>query len=218
MKFKSLCPSVICQDDINKMIGEALSHQYSFVKRTPPSETDEWDESDLKSFEVDPEFVDRVYVIQALEDGISDKLFELVARQIYNGRALYLTFIASCSYEGSYTYAAGEIYVTFDAQIFFNSMLELCHGPDGIWSSMADDGCQIENSFYFYCHPPRFWRTTPRLMFLCLDKFYDEWSKLREQATAPGSLPEILLKTIDDHMRIRETRRHYDDGFTLALR
>nr|BDT62973.1 MAG: hypothetical protein [Trachysalambria curvirostris nimavirus] len=201
--FKSLCPSVKCQDDIGEMIGEALSLQYPGVARTPASEIDKWDASDLLNFQVDPSFINRVYSIHACHS----QAWELVARQIYKGRALYLTLLAFV--KGPYdddSQISLYIYVTLEAQIFLNSLLDNTHDLEGILRSMVDDGYVDENSWYFHSRFPHLRRTTPKLLYLCLKVVYNRWDELKEQATASGSLPKTLVKMIEDDRRIRDTR------------
>nr|BDT62969.1 MAG: hypothetical protein [Trachysalambria curvirostris nimavirus] len=215
--FKSLCPSVKCQDDIGEMIGEALSRQYPGAARTPASEIDKWDASDLLNFEVDPRLINRVYFIDEFD-------FKLVARQIYKGRALYLHFEAFFyynydRYEGldldkDNAYFSVRLYVTFDAQILLNSVLDHTHDLEGILRSMVDDGYVDKNSWYFYSRFPHLRRTTSKLLYLCLEAVYIRWGELKEQATAPGILPKTLVKMIEDDTRIRDTfvdYRYYRD-------
>nr|BDT62971.1 MAG: hypothetical protein [Trachysalambria curvirostris nimavirus] len=207
--FKSLCPSVKCQDDIGEMIGEALSRQYRGAARTPDSEIDKWDRSDLLNFEVDPRLINRVYFI---DDS------KLVARQIYKGRALYLHFEASFyftyrrygpAFDKVNDKFSIRLFVTFDAQILLNSVLDHTHDLEGIFRSMVDDGYVDENSWYFYSRFPHLRRTTPKLLYLCLKVVYNRWDKLKEQATAPGILPKTLVKMIEDDTRIRDSKFDY---------
>nr|BDT62972.1 MAG: hypothetical protein [Trachysalambria curvirostris nimavirus] len=209
--FKSLCLSVKCQDDIGEMIGEALSRQYPGAARTPASEIDKWDASDLLNFQVDPSFINRVYSIEASRNSSS---FELVARQIYKGRALYLTFsVFPHDPNDPDSLISLYLYMTLDAQILLNSLLNDTHDLEGIFRSLIDDGYVDDNSWYFHSRFPHLRRTTPKLLYLCLKVVYNRWDKLKEQATAPGSLPKTLVKMIEDDRRIRDTRYDYEDGY-----
>ncbi|KAG7157949.1 hypothetical protein Hamer_G026506 [Homarus americanus] len=110
-------------DDIHELIGTALEYQYMLDKRTSPWEMCEWKDEELENFKINLEAVDRLYYIYHSDEGVSRQDFEFVGRMVYNDRLIYIQMDAGCDYTGFDCAGGGEIYITFDAQIFLKSII-----------------------------------------------------------------------------------------------
>ena len=60
--FKSLVPDIKTVDDIDYYVGYPLIYQYMFERKTSPWEMSTWDDN-LYSFEIDTDYVDRLYAV-----------------------------------------------------------------------------------------------------------------------------------------------------------
>lgn len=208
--FLSLDASVANQDDIADLLGEALTYQYLFDKRASPWERASWDDHDLDSFRIQVDMIQRLYYISHYDDGVSGREYELVVRTVHKERAVYAKLTAGCDFTGFECQGGGEIYITYDAQIFLKSILSGDIDLHGIWKSMVADGLEVEEPSTFDLLPVRAWNTVPMLKFLCHMKVYDERDTLRQKAAL--TLPKTLAQSVEEFLKTRETRDHHDFG------
>ncbi|KAG7177512.1 hypothetical protein Hamer_G025157 [Homarus americanus] len=207
--FKSVRSEVTCADDIDELIGTAFCYQYMFDKRTSPWEMCEWRDGELEDFEIDLEVVDRLYYISHCDDGVSGRDFEFAGRMEYNGRHVYIKMSAGCDYTGFECQGGGEIYITFDPQIFLKSIITNEYQPHDIWGVMAEDGLQVEEPSSFDLLQSKAWNNVPMLKFLCHMAVYDHKDTLTHY---PYNLPRPVAASVEEFIRTRETRDHYDEG------
>lgn len=207
--FKSLDQRVVVPDDILEVVAEAMGYQYMFTKRTSPWEMVEWTEGELNSFNIDKNKIDRVYYIYGFDTGVSDRNYTLLARMRYGPRKAYFILNAGCDFTGFSCQGGGEIYVTFDPQIFLKSIVTSEHRPHDIWTSMVEDGLAVDEPTPFELLPERLWSSAPMLKYLCHQAVYNHQDTLAPEAAK--TLPKILADSVDEFIRTRTTRDHYND-------
>lgn len=98
--FRSLDRRVINQQDILGLMGEALSYQHMFSRRTTLYEIAEWKKDDLDHFTIDANKMDRVYYIKNYSVPGGEKLYTLLARMQYGSRKAYFILSANREFQG----------------------------------------------------------------------------------------------------------------------
>ena len=135
------------------ILGEALHYQYMFTHQTP-MEMD-YDELEEDNIEIDLEKVDRVYHIKFSDYcGVGERDFEFIGWMQYGKeeeKPLYVEMIASCDLMGFQSYGGGHIYVSRDADLFMDMVLnEEKHDIYSIYQSLAEDGIRAEKKWESY--------------------------------------------------------------------
>ncbi|KAG7168045.1 hypothetical protein Hamer_G018488 [Homarus americanus] len=178
-------------------------------KRTSPWEMCEWRDGELEKFEINLEAVDRLYYTSHYDDDVSGQDFEFAGRMVYNGRLIYIKMSAGCDYTGFECQGGGEIYITFDAQIFLKSIITNKYKPHDIWVTMAKDGLQVEEPSSFDLLQMKEWKNVPTLKFLSHMTIYDYKDTLKHY---PYHLPGPVAASVEEFIRTRETRDHDEEG------
>nr|XP_053646493.1 uncharacterized protein LOC128698324 [Cherax quadricarinatus] len=129
--------------DIEDLIGTALIYQYMFTKSTSPWERSHWTDRELEGFEIDLEAVDRLYYVHHADDGVSGREFEFAGRMEYHNHPVYVKMSAGCDFTGFDCQGGGSIYISRDAQIFLEAILEDEYQPRSILQAMLQDGLQV---------------------------------------------------------------------------
>ena len=215
--FKSVKPEVKKADDIDDYVGEALSYQYQFEKRTSPWEAAQWDYDKLQAFKIDTNKVDRLYHIYNFDDGVGDRDFELIVRLEHEGRPLYVELSAGCDYTGFDCQGSGIIFVSRDANLFMKLVLKQVRNKDVIYESLRADGIQVDEEYYEYSNncSRMLINSAPMLKYLCHQAIYDEISRSGALQGYQTVLPKILAESVTDFIRTEEAKRHYDACWTL---
>lgn len=208
--FRSIVKGIYTADDIDDLVGVALIYQNMFDRRTSPWEIAEWQENELENFCIESCNVDRLYHIYHFDDDVSGREYELLARLDYHGRSIYVKLCAGCDYTGFDCQGGGEIYLSFDAQVFLKSIVNNDQNPRGIWESMVEDGLMVEEPSDFDFQQVRTWNNVPMLKFLCHMTVYNQHDRLRHYDEV---LPNPVAASIEEFVRVRQTRDHYDNGF-----
>lgn len=208
-KFQSLVRDVQTADEMDVMIGLALSYQEMFDRRTSPWEMHMWDQDDLQNFKVDLEKVDRLYHIKFEDDELEQRNFELVVRLEHEPKTwIFVELVAGCDFTGFECRGGGEIYLSFDPKVFLKSVLNWDYNIQSIWRSMMDDGYQVGEPLEHELLPVCLWRSVPMLKFLCHMALYSHHEQLNLDMLA---LPKSLVNSITEFNRMRETRHHHDE-------
>ncbi|XP_068237560.1 uncharacterized protein [Palaemon carinicauda] len=207
--FKSIVDCVTCVDDINEYVGTALHYQQIFEKRTSPWERAEWADDELENFQVLAEHIDRLYHIHHFDDNISGKEYELIARMDYQGRSVYVRMSAGCDYTGFECQGDGEIYVSYDAEVFLKSIITGECNQHGIWKSMIDDGLDVTEPTEFDHQKHWGWNDTPQLQYLCHEAVHANQDQLQYYDEV---LPGAISNSVTHHMKVKDTYDHYHNG------
>ncbi|XP_042239460.1 uncharacterized protein LOC121877701 isoform X2 [Homarus americanus] len=142
--LKSLVNGVQTAEEMENMIGTALSYQDMFDHRTSPWEMHKWEQEDLQKLKIDLEKVDRLYHIKFQDDEVEQRDYELVARVEFAPKTwMFIELVAGCDYTGFDCRGGGEIYVSFDAQVFLKSVLNRDYSIHRIWQSMVEDDYEV---------------------------------------------------------------------------
>ena len=126
--FRSLVPSVKKPEDIDDYLGYVLMNQLDFVRKTSPWEMSLWDQDELQKFCIDSECIDRVYVIEGVDNEDSPEgSYSLTARMKYKEKKIFVFLMSSCCDSGfdCKPHSSGEIYVSFDVDIFYNTIISV---------------------------------------------------------------------------------------------
>ena len=93
--FESRIQSIKNVNDIKNIIGEILSYEHIFERKTTPWEIHTWDYKDLQEITIDLEKIDRLYDIYHQDDDDEYLIsYELTARMDYNNNPLYFKLFA----------------------------------------------------------------------------------------------------------------------------
>ncbi|XP_047474776.1 uncharacterized protein LOC125029071 [Penaeus chinensis] len=206
--FKSIIPSITSAEDISEFIGPALSYQYMFDRRTSPWEMEHFEDGELEKFEMDLEKVDRLYYIYAYDDVFGSK-YEILARLDYKGKSAYVNLVASCDFTGFECQGGGYIYISFNTNVFTKIMLDDHHKRDLIYNSLASDGVNVEEQSEHDRLPARMWQSVPMLKFLCHMAICEHKDRLRH--VYAEVLPEVLINSIDEFLKLQETKNAFED-------
>ena len=135
------------------------------------------------------------------------RYYNLVARMVYGNRRLYFIMRYLLSWP-----SIDFIFVSFDPQLFLKSVINHHHNPHAIWESMVEDGLDVEEPSPFDMLPLRLWNSVPHSVFtlklLSHVAIYKEKEKLQDIASA--TLPRTLKASVEDFLKARETREHYE--------
>lgn len=207
--FKSIIPSVTSAEDMSEFIGLALSYQYMFDRRTSPWEMEHFEDNELEKFEIDLEKVDRLYYIYAYDDEAFGTKYEILARLDCQGKSAYVNLVASCDFTGFECQGGGYIYISFNANVFTKIMLNDHHKRDLIYNSLANDGVNVEGQSEHDRLPACMWQSAPMLKYLCHLAIYEHKDRLRHVYTE--ALPEVLINSIDEFLKLQETKKTFED-------
>ena len=207
--FKSLDPRIKTAKELLVVVGEALTWQELFTRKTPPWEMVEWETDELKCYEVHANRVDRVYHIYVDDgDGVGHRRYILLGRMRYGSRMSYFALEAGCDFCGFICEGGGEIYVTFDAQIFLKSVVRPSQNPHAIWTLMLEDGLKVHEPSPFDLLPVRRWKGVPMLKYLCHQTVCKHRDILADEAARV--LPKLLADSVGEFIRTRSSREHYE--------
>ncbi|XP_069972496.1 uncharacterized protein [Penaeus vannamei] len=206
--FKSIVETVNSAEEIDDLIGEALTYQDMLDKRTSPWEMHCWSQEELQNFRIKLSNVDRLYHIHFFDDHLEERKFVLVARILYKERHVFVQLIAGCDFTGFHCRGGGEIYISLDAQVFLKSVLDQKYDIQKIWRAMVDDGYNVEQPSEYDLKPMRLWHSTPMLKFLCHMAVYNNKEYLKHYNQV---LPKSLVDCVDEFIKLRVTRDHHDE-------
>ncbi|XP_042893996.1 uncharacterized protein LOC122267876 isoform X2 [Penaeus japonicus] len=206
--FKSLVEAVNSAQEIDDLVGEALTYQALIDKRTSPWEMKCWNHEELQNFRIKLENVDRLYHIHFFDDQLEQREFELVVRMLHNKTHIFVQLSAGCDYTGFDCRGGGEIYISKDPQVFLKSVLEQDYDIQKIWRSMIDDGYDVEQPTEHDLKPMKLWHSIPMLKFLCHMAVYKNKEELKHY---PQVLPKPVVDCIDEFIKLRMTRDHHDE-------
>ena len=189
--FKSLVPDIKTIDDIFDYVRNPLLYQHMFKRKTSPCEISTWDD-DLHNFKIDKNQIDRLYAVNRNinEDEVE---YYLLCRMKYKDKNVFVKLIAICSWR----ICGGEIYVTTDANIFYNVVVSV--KKEKILESLLEDNYNI--TIYSDLSNP------PKLMYMCHKVIMDNQHRL---AYYPEVLPKSLTKSLNEFITIKEAMNAYN--------
>ena len=209
--FKSIDPRITCTDDIDDLIGYSLEYQHMFKKETAPWEMRNWMEDELDNFRIDYRKIERVYYIH-FRDGYFSQDYKLIARMIYKSQSLYIAMGATYDRkEGFSRYGGGRIYVSRDAHMFMNTVLDerFLYVMNRIYESLMVDGIDaVWKSRYDTAWRKKMATNPPMLTFLCHSSIVERQMPREYYSNV---LPKILVDSVDDHKKTQIARKNYDD-------
>lgn len=206
--FKSVDASIASAEDMAEQVGHALCYQYMFDRRTSPWEMEEFEDDDLQHFEVILEKVDRLYYINQLDDGVSNREYEILARMDHGRKKAYVSVIACCDFTGFDCQGGGYIFVSFNVNVFSKIMLERQHDHQAIYRSLAEDGLSVQEQSEYDRAPACRWESVPMLKYLCHVEISDSKNNLAR--VYKDYLPKMLIESVDEFIKLRETREAFD--------
>ena len=207
--FKSIVPNVsdALTIQFKLMNGFCFADEYTYYKRTPPWELSQWANGELERFKIKLEQVDRLYQLNIIDN--EDWLgVEMVARLNYEGRHIFVkihvnNYITACQCVGDCI-----ILISTDADSFMRTVITSEYQGDLVQKSLAEDGIFIQSpTEYDHCDM-KFWKSVPNLKYLCHHNIFANQTKLRNYANV---LPKILTKSIDDFIKMKSTKKFYDN-------
>ena len=207
--LKSVDPNIRDADDILEYIYGALEYQWMFDTRTTPWERDQWDDKELQNFKIMVEYIDRIYHIWFYDDGVTGQEFRLIARMDYGGQHLYVEMNANCDFTGFDCQGQGNFYVSRDANLFMKTVLNKACKSHLIYKSLQEDGIICEEQTEYDSVKRMFWRNPPLLKYLCHESVYKNQNLLNSYY--PKVLPNLLVISVRDFIKVKETRKDYDD-------
>jgi len=206
--FKSVYFEVKNADDMDDYVGNPLCHQSDFYRSTMPWEKTLWEDKELENFEIDLEFVDRLYYIYYATKNAGTKLeeaFQIVARMDYKGRKVYFELLAICTFWGFMIAGGGLIFVSEDPNLFMKLIMTNKHPSDLIYQSLREDGIRVEEpTEYDVCC--RLQRSPPTLKLLCHLEMYN-YKNLFEASFS--ELPKTLGESVKSFMQMMEAHKAY---------
>ena len=203
--FKSLVPEVKTADEIDDYVGYPLLYQYMFERKTSPWEMSSWNKEDLQNFQIDVDQIDRLYSVTREDDDMSGGRFYLLARMKYTDKDMFVELIASCDSSGFDCQGGGEIYITSNPNIFYNTTA-IGREKDKILTSLLEDGYEI--TIQPEVNSVSSWHNPPNLLSLCHKAVRDNQHCL---AHYPDVLPKLLTNSLNDYIRVKEAMDHYDE-------
>lgn len=144
--LKSFVAKVSTYDDLLECMEPALSYQFMFERKTSPWEMSEWDQNELQKFKVEAEKIDRVYYVHCTENEFGSD-FYVLCRMKYADKHVFVEFVAGCDYTGFDCQGGGEIYVTLNANNFFNEALQKLDDTDDVnllLHALQEDGHHVD--------------------------------------------------------------------------
>ena len=213
--FKSLVPYVQTANDIAKYVGCALSHQYTYERKTSPWEIEQWnaEEHELDFFNIRIEAVDRVYRILC---DTEKNWFYLLARMEYRkGDFVFVELEAGCNYYKEIPRWGGNIYITRHAFIFTKTVYFPSDVERLIYQSLRDDDYAFEEKTEHDWKPAGLWNEPPTLKFICLQEIdyginHQEVEELQLKHYSQV-LPTLLKQSVDEFTIIQEAIVSYDN-------
>ncbi|CAL4240445.1 unnamed protein product [Meganyctiphanes norvegica] len=140
--FHSIVEGVDNVNDVNELIGEAIQYQYMFETRRLPSESLDVCQDDLHNFNIDINKINRLYYIHH-SDNTSHRKYQLLARMDYNYEHVFVKLSAGYEFTRFGCLGGGAIYVTKNANTFFNLMVEERYNKMKICQSLQEDGYSV---------------------------------------------------------------------------
>lgn len=200
--LKSLVADVKTADEISDQVGSALLYQYMFERKTAPCERASWDEEELKDFEVDEDDIDRLYSLDCHEDeNYSEGDYHLAARVRRGDMHVFVELIASCDSSGFECQGGGELFITANANIFYNVVACQLDNQEAILASLLEDGYDIVSQVGGRLCPVTSWHNPSRLMFLCHEAIRDNKQRLPHYRDV---LPKSLADSVLEFIQVRE--------------
>ena len=207
LSFQSILPDFPNAKSISCRISEALMYQHIFRKITTPWEMADWEDDELQFFEIETDNIDRLYHIN-FEDVYGDSSFELIARTQYKGQPLFIELKASCDYHGFDCDGVGAIFVSRDANVFMDFVLNSSHKKKLIYDSLRNDGIHIckQNCFF----DPWRGKNVPMLLNLCYQKIY-QLQKISDSFFINTlNFPTSLIRSINEFTALEKAREKYE--------
>ena len=199
--FKSINPNICNANDMFEYIGEALDSQHLFEIRTTPWEMDD---KELQKFSIVEKYIDRIYHICVHDGDIQH--YRLIARMDYKEQKhYYVNMMADCYSSCDFQEGGnGHIYVSGDANVFMNTVLDKECESHLIFKSLEEDGIKIDK---YDTVRRRFWKNPPLLQYLCHEAVYENQNLLNKYY--PQVLPKLLVKSVTDFMKIKKAQQDY---------
>lgn len=173
--FKSFTLNVETYDDLLECLEPALSYQFMFERKTSPWEMSEWNLIELQEFKVDTVKIDRVYYAHCTENDFGSDFFVLF-RMEYANKHVFVIFSANCDYTGFDCQGGGEIYITFNANNFFNEIIQNMDNEyqlNNILQALQEDGYHVDPNQESKTARIESWNNPPFSNFLCSDMSND---------------------------------------------
>ncbi|XP_045586244.2 uncharacterized protein [Procambarus clarkii] len=205
--LKSLIPGVATVDTMDAIVGHALSYQKMFERKTSPWEMELWREGELENFIVDLKKVDRLYHIYNCDDDVTGSEYELLVRMEHNDQHVFVELIAGCDFTGFDCDGGGEIYVSFNANLFFKTV-GTRYDEDLIYQSLIEDEYRVEGRTPYDRCSVASWHNAPTLKFLCHLTVSDNKHQLRHY---PDVLPKVLTDSLNEFIGIKDAIEDYDN-------
>ena len=204
-----MVPNTNVMDDY---VGYPLLFQYMFDRRTTPWEKTLWNDEELENFNIDLEFIDRLYYINYVETVEEIQYFEMIARMNYKEKKVYVELLAACTVDfGFDCQGEGTIFISEDASIFMQLVLKKRNKKNLIYQSLREDGIQVKEQIAHDLCTDFQGTKVLSLKLLCHLAVYKNKKKLGPNIL---QLPKILLDSVNDYIRIRDAKYAYEwNGF-----
>lgn len=201
-KFISLVQHVKNTDDIEEDLAYPLMHQSIFDRRTSPWEMSSWDQDELQSFLIDHSCIDRVYVLRSRTDPLSaEGDYSLIARMKYKDKHIFVSLEANCDSSGFDCQGYGEIYVSFDASIFYNTILCEESNNELMFNLLRQDNYDVTVLPESGQSRVTTWHNPSSLLFLCHEAFRHNKHRLAHYADV---LPKRVADSLDEFIKVKE--------------
>ena len=142
--------------DFIERIKYPLAYQTLFLKKTSP-----WESNDnFINFEFKD--INAIYYININDYNKNDRNYELICRVCDKGQNYFVEMNANCNYKG-FEANGGEGYlnITKYVNIFLKDMVKLYHNPNEIYTTLKNEGYQLEEyKTYIYDKMTKFLKTS----------------------------------------------------------
>lgn len=185
-------------DDYLKYIsGYFFYGEYDFLEGIEECHMEQWQPVNFYTFKIDYRKIDRFYTYSGGEE---DSYSETYFRMDHHGQSVYVHLKVEYNLPGG-----GEVYMTYDPEVFLRAVVEWQEDTLSIWQSLVDDGHDLEEPQEFDFMPPTDWKSTPSLKQLCLHEVYSNLTygggELQNYSTV---LPKSLINSVEKYIRIQE--------------
>ena len=195
--FRSFVPDVTTVDDISDYVGHPLAFQYMFKRKIFKQERD-----DFHNFEIDIDQIDRLYAIDRITNGDEfEGSYYLLCRMKYKDKNVFVELFAYSIEPGGFeNQGIGEIFVTANANIFYNNIS--VKNKESILTWLHEDNYDI------IIYPEKQVDSPHKLMYMCHKVIMDNHHRL---AHYPEVLPESLTKSLNEFITINDATLSEDE-------
>lgn len=200
--FISVAPRVRDREDLHNFFDYPMMHDMLFERKTSPWEMSMWNPDELKKFHIDIDNINRVYAARSVTTGESlEGDFSLTARMKYKEKNIFVSLMAMSEGSGFESRGAGEIYVTYDANIFYNTIVSDEPNSELIMASLCADNYEISvHPLSGKCRVDT-WHNPSSLMFLCFAAIKANQHRL---AHYREKLPKGIAQNVEEYIKVRE--------------